>query len=271
MEMALLRGKTPSCAHAVHIAAEVADALHYAWNSQDASGQALHVVHRAISPMSIRLEFSGRVKLTDFGVAWSLMAGRLETPSEVLRADPAYSAPEVMRGEAPDGRADLYSLGMVLLEMLSGRYPLDPPDVALPAGESPDVARYNARVRAERPTWTSTGELADRIQRFGPEDVERVARNVPAPLKRILHKALRSNPADRYQTGGAMREALCTWLNGQGKRFGRAGAAKEMRALFRELPPPQETRAFPIEKGILPTSEEKARVQRKKKRRSASS
>jgi hypothetical protein len=71
---------------------------------------------------------------------------------------------------------------MVLLEMLSGQYPLDSPDVRLPFRESPEAIRYNARVRAERPTWTSVGELADRILSFGPEDVERVARKVPEPL-----------------------------------------------------------------------------------------
>ena len=132
METALLLGKTLGPAHSVYIAAEVADALHYAWNSQDEDGRPLHVVHRAVCPMSIRLESSGRVKLTDFGVAYSLMAGRLETPSKVLRAELAYAAPEVMRRQRPDGRADLFSLGMVLLEMLSGQYPLDPPDVRAP-------------------------------------------------------------------------------------------------------------------------------------------
>ncbi len=181
LETALLLGRTLAPAHAVYIAAEVADALHYAWNSQDEEGRLLHVVHRAVSPMSIRLEFSGRVKLTDFGVAYSRMVGRLDTPSEVLRAELAYAAPEVMRRQRPDGRADLYSLGMVLLEMLSGQYPLDSPDERLPFRESPEVIRYNARVRAERPTWTSVGELADRILNFGPEGVERVARKVPEP------------------------------------------------------------------------------------------
>ncbi|MGZ3459460.1 MAG: serine/threonine protein kinase [Archangium sp.] len=258
METALLLGRTLAPAHAVYIAAEVADALHYAWNSQDEEGRPLHVVHRAVCPMSIRLESSGRVKLTDFGVAYSRMVGRLDTPSKVLRAELAYAAPEVMRRQRPDGRADLYSLGMVLLEMLSGQYPLDPPDVNLPDGESPEATRYNARVRAERRTWTSAGELADRILRFGPENVERVARKVPEPLKRILHKALRAHPDDRYQSGGEMRDELHAWLNGQGKPFGLSEAAAELGALLREKPAPQETRAFPIEQGVLPTPEEEA-------------
>ncbi|HYO58523.1 serine/threonine-protein kinase [Archangium sp.] len=268
METALLLGRTLAPAHAVYIAAEVADTLYYAWNSQDEEGRPLHVVHRAVSPMSIRLESSGRVKLTDFGVAYSRMVGRLDTPSKVLRAELDYAAPEVMRHQEPDGRADLYSLGMVLLEMLSGQYPLDSPDERLPFPESPEAVRYNARVRAERPSWTSVGELADRILSFGPEDVERVARKVPEPLKQILHKALRGNPDERYQNGGELRDELCAWLSGQGKRFGRSRAAAELRALDRDKPVPQETGAFPIEKGVLLTPEEEATAEEEEKERS---
>ena len=268
METALLLGRRLAPAHAVYIAAEVADALHYAWNSQDEEGRPLHVVHRAVSPMSIRLESSGRVKLTDFGVAYSRMVGRLDTPSKVLRAELDYAAPEVVRHQEPDGRADLYSLGMVLLEMLSGQYPLDSPDERLPFPESPEAVRYNARVRAERPTWTSLGELADRILSFGPEDVERVAWKVPEPLKRILHKTLCGNPDERYQSGGEMRDELCAWLSGQGKRFGRSRAAAELRALDRDKPAPQETGAFPIEKGVLLTPEEEATAEEEEKERS---
>ena len=128
----------------------------------------------------------------------------------------------------------------------------------LPAEESPEATRYNARVRAERRTWTSAGELADLILRFGPEDVERVARKVPEPLKRILHKALHAHPDDRYQSGGEMRDELRAWRNGQGKPFGLSEAAAELGALIREKPAPQETRAFPIEQGVLPTPEEEA-------------
>jgi serine/threonine-protein kinase len=258
METALLLGRTLAPAYAVYIAAEVADALHYAWNSQGEDGRQLHLVHRAVSPTSIRLEFSGRVKLTDFALAYSRMAERLDTPSKVLRAELAYAAPEVMRRQKPDGRADLYSLGMVLLEMLSGQYPLDPPDANVPFSGSPEVSRYNARVRPERPSWTSPGELANRILSFGPDDVERVAYQVPEPLKCILHKALHAHPDDRYQTAGEMRDELRTWLNGQGRPFGLSEAAAELGVLLREKPAPQETCAFPIERGVLPTPEEEA-------------
>src|SRR6218665_2985241 len=109
----------------------------------------------------------------------------------------------------------------------------------------------------------SVGELADRILHFGPEDVERVARDVPEPLKRILHKALRPHPDDRYQSGGELRAELCAWQRTQGRRFGRAQAAAELRALVRQKPSPQDTRAFPLERGVLLTPEEAETARRK--------
>jgi serine/threonine-protein kinase len=254
---ALLEGRTLSTGLACYIAAEVAEALHYAWHHASEGGVALRIVHRAVSPMTIRLGHQGEVKLTDFGVAWSNLTGRLRTAPQVLRANVAYGAPEVVRLQRPDGRADLYSLGLVLLELLSGQSPLDPPEVAQPTEESPEVTRYNARVRTECPTWTSGGQLADRIQRFGPEDVERVARGVPGQLKRILHKALRGNPEDRYQTGAELREDLRAYLR-LGRPFGAAEAAAELAPLLFQKKSPQETRAFPTEKGVLPTPEEEA-------------
>jgi eukaryotic-like serine/threonine-protein kinase len=264
LETASLLGRTLSPAACVAITAHVADALHAAWHSTGQDGTRLRIVHRAVSPRSIRVEFTGRVWLTDFGVACSRLDGRLETSPRVLRANLAYAAPELMRGEKPDGRADLYSLGLVLLEMLSGHYPLDPPDVALPVGTSPQAARHNAHLRAERSAWTSVGELAERILGFGPEDIERAAQGVPEPLKRVVHKALQVHPDDRYQTGEQMREELLTWLQGEHPRFRNAHVGAELKALVRDRPMPEETGAFPAEKGLLLTPEEEASAQKRR-------
>ena len=88
---------------------------------------------------------------------------------------------------------------------------VDPPNVNLPFRESSEVVRYNARVRAERPTWTSAGNWPTGILSFGPDDVELVASKVPEPLKRILHKALRGSPDDRTRP-----EARCATSCRQG-------------------------------------------------------
>lgn len=255
MATALLGRRKLSPAFACYIGVAVADALHHAWNRVDEGGQPLRVVHRAVSPMTIRLGRQGEVKLTDFGVAWSELTGRVHTAPRVLRADVAYAAPEIMRFQPADGRADLFSLGMVLLEMLAGQYPLDPPDLALPQDASPEAARYNASVQAERTTWASVGLLADRILRFGPEDVERVAPGVPGQLKHILHKALRADPADRYQSGAELSGDLRAAVR-LGRRFGPREAAAELARLAFHTGAPHATRAFPTEKGVVPLPEE---------------
>ncbi len=160
MDFALLSGRTLSAPFAAYVAAEVADALAYAHARSGSDGQPLHVVHRAVGPMRIRLGFDGRVKLVNFGAAYSELRNRLQTPPGLLRGDPAYCAPEILRAAmegsarradplivgAIDGRADVFSLGLVLLEMLLAEYPLDPTDV--PLQSAPKGFAYH--VRAER-------------------------------------------------------------------------------------------------------------------------
>jgi serine/threonine-protein kinase len=82
-----------------------------------------------------------------------------------------------------------------------------------------------------------------------------VARDVPKSLRRIVHKALRGNPEDRYQTGADLRDELRAWLLSQGKPFGPKEAARELASLvFKQSP--HETRAFPTEQGVLLTPEQ---------------
>jgi serine/threonine-protein kinase len=92
MDFALLVERRLSPAFAAYVAAEVASALDYAHGRSDAEGHALHIIHRAVSPMRIRLGFDGRVKLTNFGAAYSELRDRLQTPPGLLRGDPAYCA-----------------------------------------------------------------------------------------------------------------------------------------------------------------------------------
>lgn len=219
LETALLLGRALSLGFCAYTAAEVADALEAAWTCEDEDGRPLRIVHRAVCPLTLRLEHTGGVKLTDLGLAHAHLPGRLRTRSQVLRAVTDYASPEV-RGRQPfDGRADLFSLGLVLWEMISGQPPLDPPDVRLPPVESADV---------------------------------------PEPLKRILHKALAARPEDRYPSAGAMRDELRGWLRERGQEFGPIHAARELRALLRDRPAPEETRPFPSERGMRPTPEERA-------------
>lgn len=250
---------------AAYIAAEVADALDYAHRAVDDEARSLHLVHRAVGPMRIRVGYDGRVQLTNFGAAYSELLGRIRTPPGLLRGDPAYIAPEILLGfckpEASqrdpltprklDGRADIFSLGLVLLEMVLARYPLDPPDTVWIDVEK----RFPPEVRGERSSLLPLETLANRVLHFGPEEVQRAAEELPEPLQRILSKALRSNPDERYQTAGQLRDELRAFLNrpGQQRPFGAKEAKAEANALFDQASDLERLGAYPVvERGVLP-------------------
>jgi serine/threonine-protein kinase len=251
---------------AVHVAAEVADALAYAHECEDDMGTPLHIIHRAVGPMRIRLTLDGRVKLTNFGAAYSELAGRMPTPRDLLRGDPAYIAPELLRAIfaasqrksdplAPkelDGRADVFSLGLVLLEMLTAKYPLDPLGL-LP--ERP-ATRFPPGIRTERPTWIGLDVLANRVLRFGTEEVTRATGFVPEPLRAILIRALAADPGQRYQPA-ELRDDLRGYLREvAGSSYGRQQVMAEVQTVVRMATERKKLAAQPMEFGVLPDLED---------------
>lgn len=121
----------------LYIAREVTDALVYAANASDLSnGNPLNLVHRDISPHNIMLTYDGEVKVIDFGIA-KVAEQAQNTQLGVVKGKIAYMSPEQARGHVIDTRSDLFSLGIVIWELLSNR--------RLFAG--PDVAEVKRRVR----------------------------------------------------------------------------------------------------------------------------
>ncbi|HEX8821311.1 MAG TPA: serine/threonine-protein kinase, partial [Archangium sp.] len=230
LSVAAMRQRPMSEAFVCHVVSEVADALHHAHTLTDELGRPLGIVHRDINPENIRVGTSGEVKLVDFGVAYSLLPGREATTPSVLRGDIAYASPERMRLEKVDYRSDLFSLGLVMLELLTGRHLFDLEDLEQPARASGAVAE----VRCEEPSWVPVTEMAARIARFGPEDVERALQGVSEPLKAVVHRALRREPAERYQSGLEMRDVLREFLVVQGRSYGRPEAAREVLVAVKE-------------------------------------
>ncbi len=104
----------------VRIAKAVADGLRAAHELKDHDGTPLRVVHRDLSPNNILLGFDGTVRVTDFGIAKAVGQSTL-TATGVLKGKLGYMAPERLLFETPDHRSDLFALGVVLFEMLSGR------------------------------------------------------------------------------------------------------------------------------------------------------
>jgi serine/threonine-protein kinase len=155
----------------IHVAREVARALAYA-HSFDGTG----IVHRDVTPDNIMLSFSGEVKLVDFGIAKSLGEQTLLTEVGAVVGRPIYTAPEIMSGGAASPRSDIYSLGVVLWQMLTGR-------------SFPD------RVLQGSPTTPSNANPA-----------------VTTEIDRVVAKAIEPDPARRYETADELQIALTRLL-----------------------------------------------------------
>ncbi|MCK6552463.1 protein kinase, partial [Myxococcota bacterium] len=161
---------------ALHVTREVARALDYAHHATDADGRSLGIVHRDVSPENILISWTGDVKLADFGIA--LAVDRAEaTAVGITKGKLPYMAPEHQRGDALDARADLFALGCVLHELVTGASPLGvrdgdrgvltPPslvvDRALPEDVFAIVLRATQPDRTRR--YSRGAELADACER----------------------------------------------------------------------------------------------------------
>lgn len=231
-----LRGRRMSEFFAVYVASELAEALHYAHTLEDEQGRPLGIIHRGVGPESVRVGLeSGVVKLTDFAFAYSLLPGREPSPEELVRGIIDMAAPErlpLKEKARVDARADLFSLGVLLLEMVTGRSLYDLEDVEAAAHRALRAHRRRVRWVAEVPSWVPVTEMAMRAAAFHPAHVDSVLREagVSAPLGDVLRKLLRHAPAERYATAAEVRAELQVCLREMGEApYGMREAASELR------------------------------------------
>ena len=166
-------GKLP-IADALRVVREVADALDYAHRHG--------VVHRDIKPENIMLH-DGHAMVADFGIGKALSAidDRLLTQTGVSVGTPAYMSPEQAAGDVVDGRSDIYSLGCVLYEMLTGEQPFSGP--------------------------TAQAVIAKRFLQT-PADVSGLREGVSRVIAKVVQRALAREPVDRFETGAGLIAAL---------------------------------------------------------------
>jgi len=165
--------------HVLLIAINALEGLDYAHRRRGESGEELGIVHRDISPGNILVSREGEVKIADFGVARSAIGPRSSLVGE-LKGKLAYMAPEQLRGSKLDGRADIYSMGVVLYEMLTGKRPF----TSVGASVIPDaLAGAFPRPSLLRP-------------------------DLPQPLEDIVMSAMAVDPRDRFNEASVMADWL---------------------------------------------------------------
>jgi serine/threonine-protein kinase len=181
------------------IARDVLEALDYAHHAVDVAGRPLAIVHRDISPGNILLSWRGDVKITDFGIARAAER-RHKTEAGTLKGKYGYMSPEQVSGGDVDARSDLFSVGILLAEMVMARR-----------------------------LFTSTNDLdillmvrdarLDRLHKYASE--------FPVELRVMTVRALQRRPEDRWQSAAQFRDALDDW----NKRTSRV-TARELAALI---------------------------------------
>ena len=167
---------------AAEIASEVAAALGFA--------HAAGLVHRDIKPANILIGTNGSVKVADFGIARALNAPTESnlTQAGAVMGTATYFSPEQAQGAQPDPRSDLYSLGVVMYEMIAGRPPF--------TGDNPVSIAYQ------------------QVHDY-PTPLNQLVADVPRPFEAIVAKLLSKDPAVRYSTADALREDLRRFRTGE--------------------------------------------------------
>ena len=192
----------------LHIAAELAQGLHFAHELRGADGQALGLVHRDVSSSNVLISVAGEVKLSDFG-----LAKRRHDHSVVgsLKGNLAYMSPEQARQSALDRRTDVFSLGAVLFEMLTGK-----------------------RLREITNEITAWNEVASgRVP-----SVRAVRPDLPESFERLLARALAPEPENRFADAASFGTAIRAVLVHMNKPVG----ASDLQLLLSTLTPPRRSR-----------------------------
>jgi serine/threonine protein kinase len=180
-----------------YIGKEVASGLDYAHRKRDHAGRPLAIVHRDVSPQNVLISYAGEVKLVDFGIAKATSRAR-QTAVGVIKGKYYYMSPEQAWGESLDHRTDIFSSGILLYETLTGQMLYLEEDLH---------------------------KLLEMVRRADIPPPSTIRKDIPAPLDRIVMKALAKRPEDRYQNAGDLASELERFLHNHAPVFTAAKVA----------------------------------------------
>ena len=187
------------------ICSRLSRALDYAHRMRDFEDREMGLVHRDVSPQNVLIGFEGDIKLCDFGIV-KAVAKASTTQMGALKGKLQYMSPEQAWGRSVDARSDIFSLGSVFFEMLTG------------------TKLFTAE--------TEIGVL-DAVRDCRPRSVRDLVPSIPDEVDRIVRKALAKEPAERYQTAGEMEQDLEAALSSVEPSPGPSDLAAYMQRLFK--------------------------------------
>jgi serine/threonine protein kinase len=190
----------------LYVTTQVLEGLRYLHALTDEQGRPLHVVHRDISPDNVLLSWDGDVKIADFGVARAALAGRPETRPGLAKGKLPFMSPEQMEGKRVDAQSDLYAVGVMAYQLLTGRYPF-------------------------------TGEPFPMLERKRASDyppLRTLRPDLPAEVERSIASALEGDKARRATSAEALHRALTVQLNTRWPDASRALVRDALTRTFRE-------------------------------------
>ena len=207
LERARERGKPMPVGLALHVAARLASALDHAHRKRDFDGRELGLVHRDVSPQNVLVGYEGTIKLCDFGIVKAVSKSS-HTQRGALKGKLQYMSPEQAWGKSLDGRSDIFSVGALLFEMLTGR--------RLFVGDSEmEVLEAVRECRV-----TTPGELVP---------------GIPGEVDAIVLRALAREPEDRFQSAGELAARIEEVLGGMRPALGPAPGQSELARYVAEL------------------------------------
>lgn len=200
------RGEHLPLAQCAYIIGEAAKGLEYAHTSRDHFGKPLQIIHRDISPQNILISYEGEVMLADFGIA-KAASKSTETRAGVLKGKILYMSPEQAWGRPIDRRSDLYSLGVLLYEMITHRKIFDA---------------------------DSEFSMLEKVRNAEVEFPPNVFEDIPNSFLQVVQKALEKNPDHRYQSAHDMRVDLENYLHTTQERLSEKTVSNYLKHLFRQ-------------------------------------
>ncbi len=186
-----------------YIVSKAAEALDYAHNALGPDGRPMRLVHRDVSPHNVMVDYEGEVKLIDFGIAKADSRAN-KTAAGIIKGKFSYMAPEQAAGGDIDRRADIFALGILLYELLSGERAFD---------------------------GSSAFSIFDKVANHQPPRLSDVA-VVPEALEEVVTRCLAKNPTERFETASQLADALAPFRIVNTSIVGRREARELMQQLF---------------------------------------